>query len=373
MLSSAADGGKPSRSASAVVATTESGYHIFRIDGYTRTKGLKSLPFTVGGHNWQIGYYPNGKNSVSADYISLSLYLDESVTVPVCSNVSVSSTSWRGKLPSMAMEVVCTFGSHVGFGNPQFMKRGDLEKSKYLTGDSFSIRCDIAILGEFLVVETVDAATPPVISVPPSDLHRHFGELLQTEEGADVVFEVGGEKMAAHRCVLAARSPVFSAELFGKMKESDIAVKEVYTFGCHVGFGNPQFMKRGDLEKSKYLTGDSFSIRCDIAVLGEFHAATPPVISVPPSDLHRHFGELLQTEKGADVMFEVGGEKVVAHRCVLVARSVVFSAELFGTMKESDTAGAGVIYIDDMEAQVLKTLLYFVYTDSLPKINKDDH
>ncbi|TVT99190.1 hypothetical protein EJB05_55459, partial [Eragrostis curvula] len=264
MSSSTAGGGKPSRSASAVVATTKSGYHIFRIDGYTRTKGiptgecLKSLPFTVGGHNWQIGYYPNGKSSASADYISLSLYLDESVTVPVKVQQRVGLVDkLEGQAPSLAMEEVYTFGSHVGFGNPQFMKRGDLEKSKYLTGDSFSIRCDIAVLGEFHVVETADAATPPVISVPPSDLHRHFGELLQTEKGADVVFEVGGEKVAAHRCVLA-------------------------------------------------------------------------------------------------------------------ARSAVFSAELFGTMKESDITGAGVIRIDDMEAQVFKTLLYFVYTDSLPKINKDD-
>ncbi|CAN6318458.1 unnamed protein product [Urochloa humidicola] len=37
-------------------------------------------------------------------------------------------------------------------------------------------------------------------------------------------------------------------------------------------------------------------------------------------------------------------------------------------MKESDTAG--VICVDDMEAQVFKALLYFVYTDSLPKTQK---
>ena len=31
-------------------------------------------------------------------------------------------------------------------------------------------------------------------------------------------FEVGGERFAAHRCVLAARSAVFKAELFGPRK-----------------------------------------------------------------------------------------------------------------------------------------------------------
>jgi len=88
---------------------------------------------------------------------------------------------------------------------------------------------------------------------------------------------------------------------------------------------------------------------------------------VPPSSLHQHLGDLLLAEKGADVVFDVGGQTFAAHRCVLAARSPVFSAELFGTMKESNTNTAGVIHVDDMEAQVFKALLYFVYTDSLPK------
>ena len=44
--------------------------------------------------------------------------------------------------------------------------------------------------------------------------------LLAAREGADVTFQVAGEAFRAHRCILAARSPVFKAELFGAMKES---------------------------------------------------------------------------------------------------------------------------------------------------------
>ena len=50
-------------------------------------------------------------------------------------------------------------------------------------------------------------------------MQRHFADLLTAKEGADVTFKVGGETFAAHRCVLAARSRVFKAELFGPMKE----------------------------------------------------------------------------------------------------------------------------------------------------------
>jgi speckle-type POZ protein len=120
-------------------------------------------------------------------------------------------------------------------------------------------------------------------------------------------------------------------------------------------------------------------VRCDIAIANELRteelalaeAPTTTFVSVPPSDLHGHLGALLETEKGADVVFEVSGETFKAHRCVLAARSPVFSAELFGQMKESDGA-AGVVRIDDMEAHVFKALLFFIYTDSLPEMSKED-
>jgi speckle-type POZ protein len=57
------------------------------------------------------------------------------------------------------------------------------------------------------------------VVVPPSDILQHFSNLLLTKEGADVTFEAGCETFVAHRCVLAARSAVFRAELFGPMKE----------------------------------------------------------------------------------------------------------------------------------------------------------
>ncbi|XBI05063.1 hypothetical protein VPH35_133268 [Triticum aestivum] len=55
--------------------------------------------------------------------------------------------------------------------------------------------------------------------VPPSDMQQNFIDFLLAGEGTDVVFHVGGETFAAHRCVLAARSTVFRAALFGPMKE----------------------------------------------------------------------------------------------------------------------------------------------------------
>lgn len=72
--------------------------------------------------------------------------------------------------PSLAMERVYTFHSNTMMGRPDFMNREELERSNYLEGDSFAVRCDIAVLGEFSAVEVVGAATVPGVAVPPSDL-----------------------------------------------------------------------------------------------------------------------------------------------------------------------------------------------------------
>ena len=98
-------------------------------------------------------------------------------------------------------------------GTPSSSKR-KIWKSRSISG---TIPLPFGVFtNEFHVEEAPEAtAAAARISVPPSDLHQHLGSLLRTEKGADVVFDVAGETFAAQRCVLAARSPVFSAELFG--------------------------------------------------------------------------------------------------------------------------------------------------------------
>ncbi|GJN20627.1 hypothetical protein PR202_gb08027 [Eleusine coracana subsp. coracana] len=80
----------------------------------------------------------------------------------------------------------------------------------------------------------------------------------------------------------------------------------------------------------------------------------------------------LATSYRPDVVFQVGGDKFPAHRCVLAARSPVFNAEFFGTMQESTTTTSSVIHVDDIVAPVFRALLCFLYTDSLPETRKED-
>ncbi|KAL6655731.1 hypothetical protein ACP70R_006557 [Stipagrostis hirtigluma subsp. patula] len=61
---------------------------------------------------------------------------------------------------------------------------------------------------------------PPPALPPPA--HHGLGHDIESNmsDHTDVAFKVEGETFRAHRVVLAARSPVFKAELFGQMSES---------------------------------------------------------------------------------------------------------------------------------------------------------
>lgn len=84
-IKSSGGGGKPSRSASAIVPQAARGYHILKIHSYSLTKnlptgeGIKSRSFAVGGYLWCLRYYPNGSHSDAADYVSMYLGLAQSV------------------------------------------------------------------------------------------------------------------------------------------------------------------------------------------------------------------------------------------------------------------------------------------------------
>ncbi|TVU05014.1 hypothetical protein EJB05_48161, partial [Eragrostis curvula] len=93
----------------------------------------------------------------------------------------------------------------------------------YRSGDSwgrchFARRHDLALGGIVTLVcgVVVVGDSAAAIEVPPSDVGSHLGRLLDSAAAtSDVSFVVGGETFPAHRAVLAARSPVLNAALFG--------------------------------------------------------------------------------------------------------------------------------------------------------------
>ncbi|CAD6342057.1 unnamed protein product [Miscanthus lutarioriparius] len=136
------------------------------------------------------------------------------------------------------------------------------------------------------------------------------------------------------------------------------------------------WIKGSLLESPAYLQNDRLTVECIVTVIKKprvSKAKSFPRIGVPPSNMAEHFGSLLETDVGVDATFIVGAEAFTVHKIVLAARSSVFKAELYGPMKEE---GMGPITIKDMQPDVFRTLLHFIYTDSLPPLDDleaDDH
>jgi speckle-type POZ protein len=99
-------------------------------------------------------------------------------------------------------------------GYKRFFRRAGLETSDYLKNDSLSIRCTVGV-----VVSSTQGPQLYSIPVPESNIGEQFGAILDEGENTDIVFNVGRETFHAHKLVLAARSPVFKAQLFGPLAD----------------------------------------------------------------------------------------------------------------------------------------------------------
>ena len=196
-----------------------SGYHLLVVEGYSNSikhmlngTAINSRRFMLGGYRWVLRLYPNGENAESTDFISLFVILEEEIRHPVRVYFHFSFIDQvKEQAPARIRATdACDFSSSDNsWGIPNLMKIEDFEQSEHLKEDCFTIRCDL------IIQEPLD----PFIEVPSSNIRQHLKELLRTEVGTDVTFMVDGEKFVAHWCILATRSAVFMAELFGSMKE----------------------------------------------------------------------------------------------------------------------------------------------------------
>ncbi|KAK1395181.1 BTB/POZ and MATH domain-containing protein 2 [Heracleum sosnowskyi] len=218
-------------STSTSLTDTTNGSHDFKISGYSLSKGMgigkyvASDTFFVGGHLWAIYFYPDGKSTEdNGTYVSLFIALaSEGTDVRALFELSLMDQSGKerhkvhshfGRVLDSGPYTLKYRGSMWGY--KRFLKRSTLETSDYLKDDCLLVKCTVGV-----VKSQTEGPKIYSISPPPSDIGQHFGQLLESGEGADLNIEVDGEIFLAHKLVLATRSPVFKAQLFGPMKDRD--------------------------------------------------------------------------------------------------------------------------------------------------------
>jgi speckle-type POZ protein len=209
---------------------TVRGTHQFEIVRYSLYKGtgvgnfVTSGAFTVGGYNWAIRYYPDGESSDA--FVSLYVVLaTENARARALFDLRLIDRTTGLSCSVYRRGEVTVFeekkANKCARGIRRFMSKTDLEASPYLRDDRLTIECVLDVVQDAVVSRT----TPSVeVELPASDLPAHLGRLLEEPEGADITFDVQGEIFHAHKIVLAMRSAVFKAELYGPMREKDARV-----------------------------------------------------------------------------------------------------------------------------------------------------
>ena len=221
----------PATTSSISINETVKGSHKFKISGYSLSKGIgigkyiASDIFSVGGYDWAIYFYPDGKSvEDNATYVSLFIALaSEGIDVRALFELTLLDQSGkeRHKVHSH-FERTLESGPYTlkyrgsMWGYKRFFKRTTLETSDYLKDDCLSVNCSVGV-----VRSHTEGPKTFSIPIPPSNIGHQFGKLLESGKGSDVSFEVKGEIFAAHKLVLAARSAVFRAQLFGPMKDKN--------------------------------------------------------------------------------------------------------------------------------------------------------
>ncbi|KAK4478006.1 hypothetical protein RD792_017271 [Penstemon davidsonii] len=212
---------------------TRKGTQSLKIHGFSFTKGMgvgkyiSSDIFFVGGHLWQIQFYPDGKNPKRDNYVSLYITLVSKCEEDVRAwfeyvLLDESGNKWHKSdvvfkmAPKDTQCMVGPYTLHDGYrtiGYDDFYKRTELESSQFVKDDCLTFQCTVG------VVKTSMESPKTVAQMP--DLRQSYAQLLESGEGSDVSFEVEGETFYAHKLILSTRSPVFKAQFYGPLKEEN--------------------------------------------------------------------------------------------------------------------------------------------------------
>lgn len=162
----------------------------------------------AGGHMWRLNCFPRGVNNKDNNGEDISIFLKLASSSKNVKAIFEAFMMCKDGAPSSSHErMLLHVYNSTDWGWSQFVKRSDVE-SLYLTNGCATIMWGVIVM-----------ADDPLMAVPPSDIGAHLGLLLDSPDGSDISFLVDGERFPAHRAVLAARSPVFKAQLYVRPHE----------------------------------------------------------------------------------------------------------------------------------------------------------
>ncbi|XP_048553395.1 BTB/POZ and MATH domain-containing protein 2-like [Triticum urartu] len=189
-----------------------------QLDGMGVGEFISSPVAEVGGYEWNIKFYPDGDDEDCDGHASAFVRCYRQATDPdVTAKLTLSILEKRSQVNVASFDaLMCIFSpcDFLTWGHQKFVDKSKLESLSQLGDGCFTIRCVLAVI-------TDEPPSRGLSRELPSQLSSQFESMLEDGRGADVTFRVGSHKFLGHRCVLAARSPVFRAQFYGPMAEKD--------------------------------------------------------------------------------------------------------------------------------------------------------
>ncbi|KAJ9553428.1 hypothetical protein OSB04_017473 [Centaurea solstitialis] len=296
------------------------GSHDFTIRGYSLAKGMgagkyiSSDTFSVGGYDWAIYFYPDGKNlEDNSMYVSVFIALaSDGTDVRALFELTLLDQSGKGK-----HKVHSHFDRALESGPYTLKYRG---------------------------------------SMWYGEIDYKVEKFESTEFGNNVWHN---EYLYVH-CVylFASNKPLMG--LSGSLE----IMSQACTCSPKRNKGYKRFFRRVSLETSDYLKDDCLSMHCTVGVVrNRVEGAKHFSIAIPPSDMGQNLKYLLESETGCDIVFRIRDETFKAHKLILAARSPVFRAQFFGLVGNPNM---DEVELEDIEPSIFKAMLLFIYSDNLP-------
>eukprot|EP00963_Diacronema_lutheri_P003974 scaffold308_cov327-Pavlova_lutheri.AAC.7 len=389
--------------ASKTVTGTVVGEHVHTIAGYSLVRGLgdgepvASERFSVGGHEWVLLFYPDGKRS-AAD-IGNHIHPHSSILARAGLHgsylpIAPGGEALGGHRNSAQQPREDAEEREGNVPNSQPMQGSELigrQAEAVVQGMPFTEAARLPWRGEHM--PSSGRAAVPIMSMgnlshgnerrdATGEYCALFVALIGEGKNPQGVVHTSEGRIvrAFHRFTLVDQSGQENHITKGRRREQgavkiSCARSDPNARNCH---GYRKFVRRSVLENPQYgyLHDDQIVIRYTIELVvtegGALTRREAAKLTLPdqlPSSLGKDLTRLLESGQDADVTFHVGNETFPAHRLVLMARSPVLSAMLSSPMKEGEE---GVVRVMDVEPFVFRSLLYFIYADDVPELEGED-
>ncbi|XP_066543843.1 speckle-type POZ protein-like A [Amia ocellicauda] len=167
----------------------------------------------------------------------------------------------------------------------------------------------------------------------------------------------------------------FKFSLLNAKREETKAMESqrAYRFVQGKDWGFKKFIRRDFLldEANGLLPDDKLTLFCEVSVVQDSvnisGQSNMNMLKVPECRLSDDLGNLWECSRFTDCSLYVGGQEFKAHKSILAARSPVFNAMFEHEMEESKK---NRVDINDVDPDVFKEMMRFIYTGKAPNLEK---